>query len=154
MTAEELIARAYDLIAAWNQRDVDRIVSAFSAEVSFQYSSWASGLAGRQAVRADAEALLRAFEHVELEVKRTLTVGHVVTQEFIARGTDGERLVERGAISVADYDSAGRISSYARYWDARMTSRVDFNTTPRCDPSAAVRPTAAVRPIAAIRPTA
>jgi steroid delta-isomerase-like uncharacterized protein len=121
MTDEELIARAHDLIAAWNQRDIDRIVSAFSADVRFRDAGSASNLGGREAVRADAEALLGVYDDIELEVSRTVADGNVVTQEFIARGTEREgeagRVVERRAVTVADYDSAGRIASYARYWD-------------------------------------
>lgn len=120
MTDEELVARAQDLIAAWNHRDVDRIVSAFSVEVRFRDVRSPLQLTGREAVRADAEALLAAYHDLELEVRHTVARGNVVTQEWIARATDprvGQR-VERLVRTVADYDGAGRISSYVRYWQA------------------------------------
>ncbi len=114
MTDQELIARAEDLIAAWNERDVDRIVSAFCADAELR-SGRARPATGREAVRIDAEGLFDAFPDLRLEVRRTISAGHVVTQEWIARSAAG-RLAVAG-VTVADYDTAGRIASYARYWE-------------------------------------
>jgi hypothetical protein len=104
MTQEELIARAQDLVDAWNEGDVDRIVSAFCVE-------W------RETVRLDAERLLERCPSVEIEVLRTMTAGNVVTTEWAARPRAGDQATPpRVGVTVADYDIRGRISRYSRYW--------------------------------------
>jgi hypothetical protein len=103
MTQEELIARAEDLIAAWNQGDVDRIVSAFCVEA-------------REAVRVDTEGLLERYPRLELRVLRTVAAGHVVTTEWVARAPRDAHEPGRPGVSVADYDIRGRIARYSRYW--------------------------------------
>jgi hypothetical protein len=120
MTDEELIARAEDLIAAWNQGDVDRIVSAFCVETRFRDASRPATMTGREAVRIDAEELLDAYPDLELELRRTVAAGHVVTQEWIARSRAG--LLERAGVTVADYDLAGRIAQFARYWERGVSA--------------------------------
>ena len=115
MTNEELIARAEDLIAAWNQRDLDRIVSAFCAEARFRDVGRPQDSTGREAVRIDAEEMFESFPDLELELRRTVASGHVVTQEWVARSS--ESALERACVSIADYDMTGRIASYVRYCD-------------------------------------
>jgi hypothetical protein len=119
MTDEELIARAEDLIAAWNHRDVDRIVSAFCVEARFNDITRPQGMTGREAVRIDAETLLETYPDLELELRRTVAAGHVVTQEWIARSRQAR--FERAAVTVSDYDLAGRIAHYVRYWDHELS---------------------------------
>src|SRR5690242_19750808 len=108
MTSQELAARALDLVAAWNAHDVDRIVSAHSVDVRFGEGR---GLLGRGPIRADAEELLAAFPDLQLEPRRSLVAGNVVTLEWIARATN----LERRGVTVADYDPAGRICALTRY---------------------------------------
>jgi len=103
MTQEELLARAEDLIAAWNQGDIDRIVSAFAAET-------------REAGRTDAEGLLERFPDLELEVLRMMPAGNVITTEWVARTRTAGQTAEHAGVIVADYDSRGRIAHYSRYW--------------------------------------
>ena len=102
MTQEELLARAEDLIAAFNNGDVERIVSAFCVDA-------------REAVRLDAERLLEKCSGVELEVLRTVAAGNVVTTEWVARPRTHGQGDECSGVSVADYDIRGRISRYNRY---------------------------------------
>lgn len=102
MTQEELIARMEDLVAAWNAGDVDRIVSAFCPP-------------GRQTVRLEVEALLARYPDVELQIVRTLAAGTVMTTEWVARGGSAENPGERSGVTVADYDSSGRIARHTRY---------------------------------------
>ncbi len=118
MTEEELIARAEDLTAAWNQRDVDRIVAAFHPDVQFRDAVSGGSALGRAAVRADAEACLSAFPDLTLAVRRTVATGHVVIQEWMSRTTapGADEDLERPGLSIADYDPTGRIVSFARYW--------------------------------------
>lgn len=103
MTQEELIARAEDLIAAWNQGDIDRIVAAFSVEA-------------RTGVRLEVEALFERFPDVELETLRTVAAGHVVTTEWLARSQRDGQPARRSGVSVADYDARGRIARHRCYW--------------------------------------
>jgi hypothetical protein len=108
MTPQELIARAEDLLAAWNHRDVDQIVAAFSPEVRLHGLQRSRG--GRGAVRTHAERRLREAPDLRLEAVRTLAIGSIVVQEWIDRGS------RRGAgVTVADYDLSGRITAIARY---------------------------------------
>lgn len=102
MTREELIARAEDLVAAWNQADVDRIVSAFCAE-------------SRQRVRVDAETLLERYSALEVEILRTVASDNVVTMQWVARAGHNGRQLRRTGVIVADYDISGRIAGYSSY---------------------------------------
>jgi len=115
MTDQELIARAEDLSAAWNQRDLERIVCAFSPEVRFRDGREPPQV-GREAIRADAERMLSAFPDLVLEVRRTVASAQVVTQEWTLRA--GRSRMELAGVSVADYDHAGRIERFSRYWSA------------------------------------
>ena len=102
MTREELIARAEDLVAALNQADLDRIVSAFCVGT-------------REAVREEAETLLDQFPDLELEILRTLATGNVVTMQWLARASCDGSHTPRPGVTVADYDPSGRISTQATY---------------------------------------
>src|SRR3954462_13539306 len=108
MTAQELAARALDLVAAWTAHDVDRIVTAHSVDVHLRDSR--DALVGRGPIRAHAEETLTAARARAREPRRTLVAGNVVTLERTARWADGER---RG-VTVADYDAAGRICDLTR----------------------------------------
>ena len=108
MTPQELIARAEDLIDAYNHRDVDRIVAAFSPDV---HLGDASSGRGRDAVRTDAERRFADDPEQRFELVRTLAFGNVVVQEWTDRGTAG--------VTVADYDPSGRIAALARYGSVR-----------------------------------
>jgi hypothetical protein len=135
MTPEELIARAGMVIAAWNCRDIDQIVAAFHPEVQFRGDLRTDATGGREAVRLDAEALLRAVPDLELQPRRTFVAGNVLTQEWVGRGTRAtarpgsnasrEQVKLRGVL-IADYDASGWIVAFVRYWGAaseRPTAR-------------------------------
>jgi hypothetical protein len=121
MTDRDLIARFESLVTAWNDRDVDRIVAAFSPEARFRHAATRRVGVGREAVRADAEALLRAIPDLHLEVRRTLTARSVVTCEWTVSGTSPDALaatarpVERDGVLIADYDAAGQVLGFVRY---------------------------------------
>jgi hypothetical protein len=102
VTPQELIARAEDLLDAYNHRDVDRIVAAFSPEVRLR-----DARTGRDAVRADAERRFTDDPGLRFELVRTLVFGNVVVQEWTDR--------ESAGVTIADYDPSGRISALARY---------------------------------------
>jgi len=72
--------------------------------------------ASREAIRADAERMLSAFPDLVLEVRRTVASAQVVTQEWTLRA--GRSRMELAGVSVADYDHAGRIERFSRYWSA------------------------------------
>ena len=121
MTEKDLLARFGSLMSAWNDRDVDRIVAAFSPESQFRNAATRQIVRGREAVRADAEALLDAFSDLRLEMRRTLAAGSVVTCEWTARGTQrhaqesGIRAIEQDGVLIADYDGSGQVLALARY---------------------------------------
>lgn len=105
MTPQELIARAEDLLDAYNHRDVDRIVAAFSPMVRL-----GDARTGRDAVRSDAELRFAEDPEVRFEAVRTLAFGNVVVQEWTDRGNAG--------VTIADYDLSGRIAALAHYASA------------------------------------
>jgi SnoaL-like polyketide cyclase len=121
MTDKDLLARFESLVTAWNDRDVDRIVAAFSPEARFYHAATRRVSFGREAVRADAEALLRAIPDLKLEIRRTFAARSVVTCEWTARGTwrvaraNAARAVERDGVLIADYDGAGQVLGFIRY---------------------------------------
>jgi hypothetical protein len=102
VTPQELIARAEDLLDAYNHRDVDRIVAAFSHEVCL-----GGARTGREAIRADAEQRFAADPQLRLQAVRTLAFGNIVVQEWSGHGSAG--------VTIADYDLSGRISALTRY---------------------------------------
>ncbi len=128
MTERELIVRAEATIAAWNRHDIDAIVAAFSPDARFRDAS--SRPAGREighpSVRVDADALFTAFPDMQLEIRRTLGCGAAISQEWTLRGTHVGQLmdvppsgcrIEQDGIFIADYDSAGQIVAFTRYWN-------------------------------------
>jgi hypothetical protein len=121
MTSKELVARLHTLVAAWNERDVDRIVTAFSPEALFRRAAGRGDGRGREAARADAEAVLSVIPDLELEIRRTLAVRSVITSEWTARGTSridraaGATAVEWEGVLIADYDRAGQIREFVRH---------------------------------------
>jgi hypothetical protein len=125
LTEHELIARAEDLVQAFNHRDLDRVVAAFSPDVCFRDPSYRGSETGRQAVRADAESWLRAIPDLVVESRRTIVDGHVVAQQWTAHGTLREisaaadepvaQRIEQDGVTIADYDMAGRIVRFVRY---------------------------------------
>jgi SnoaL-like polyketide cyclase len=121
MTDMDLAARFEGLVTAWNDRDVDRIVAAFSPEARFHHAATRRVAFGREAVRADAEALLKAIPDLNLEIRRTLVARSVVMCEWTAHGTsriaqpNSAHAVERDGVLIADYDGAGQVREFVRY---------------------------------------
>jgi hypothetical protein len=116
VTEQELVARAEDLIRAWNDRDVDRIVVAHRVDATIRALPDGLSGTGREAVRADAERLLGAVPDLRLELRRTTVGSNVVVQECVARGTDGGGRFNRDVIAIAEFDAVGRIATFTRYW--------------------------------------
>jgi steroid delta-isomerase-like uncharacterized protein len=126
MTEADLIRRAEATTQAWNRHDIEAVVAAFSPDARFRDVASGTLLLGRDAIRAEARSLLASLPDLELEVRRTLAAGGVVSQEWIARGTHcgalmgmpaSGRRVEQDGVALADYDSAGRIAVFTRYWN-------------------------------------
>jgi hypothetical protein len=121
MNDRDLIARFENLVTAWNDRDVDRIVAAFSPEARVHNAATRQVDLGREAVRADAEALLRAIPDLRLEVRRALVARAVVTCEWTVSGTprdaqgNGAGPIEQDGVLIADYDGAGQVRGFVRY---------------------------------------
>jgi hypothetical protein len=117
----DLIARFENLVTAWNDRDVDRIVAAFSPEARVHNAARRQVAFGREAVRAEAEAVLGALPDLRLELRRTLAAGSVVTCEWTVSGTprdaqaNGAGAIEQDGVLIADYDGAGQVRGFVRY---------------------------------------
>jgi hypothetical protein len=109
---QELAARAEDLIAAWNERDVDRLVVAYSVDARLRDPAGGATRTGREAIRADAERVLAAMPDLRFELRRTTVGGNVVVQEWVARAEH----FERDVVVISEFDSAGRITAFTRYW--------------------------------------
>lgn len=126
----DLDARFEGLVTAWNDRDVDRIVAAFSPEARFHHAATRRVAFGREAVRADAEALLKAIPDLTLEIRRTLVARSVVMCEWTAHGTsriaraNSSHAVERDGVLIADYDGAGRVREFVRYTTPNLPLRL------------------------------
>lgn len=112
VSERDLAARAEAMVAAWNARDLDAVVGAFSPDARLRDARGPTSVAGHAAIRADTETIAAAFPGVQLQIRRTLVAGGVVSVELLASG-DGS-LLRRGVL-IADFDSAGRIVALGRY---------------------------------------
>jgi steroid delta-isomerase-like uncharacterized protein len=126
VTERELAARAEGIVAAWNRHDVDSLVTAFHPDARLRGLAGGEMLCGREAVRADAETLLRALPDLRFEVRRTIPDGLTVAQEWTIRATHTSglfgiaatgRTLQQSGVSVVDYNPTGLITAFARYWN-------------------------------------
>jgi steroid delta-isomerase-like uncharacterized protein len=122
----------HDYIAAWNERDAERIASFFT-EAAVYDDRGAGGVArGRNQIREFVERVHRGFPDLHFELVRAAHGEDFTAAEWRSRMTHrGEidglaatgRVVESGGVDVATLDDEGRIAHLVSYYDGAAIMR-------------------------------
>ncbi|HZS19559.1 MAG TPA: ester cyclase [Pseudonocardiaceae bacterium] len=129
----ELAKLVDDIGAAWNDHDSARFAAQFSHDAVLRVIATGEVTRGREELRADAEALLRAFPDLQIESKSTYECGEAVCIiEWTLTGThEGEyigippthRSVELPACSIFTLGGDGLVGEEVIYFDAATLLR-------------------------------
>ena len=115
------------LFAAWNSRDADKLVAAFSDDVVYEDVAAGQINRGKDEVRKWAAGAFADIENFKLEVVRSSYYKGGGTVEWIWSGTDkglfktGKSFSVRG-VSVIEV-RGGKVSSYKEYYDFSTVMR-------------------------------
>lgn len=114
-TSDDPAAVVRDMIQAWHDLDVDRVIELFAPDGVF-HSVMLEPIVGREALRAHFEPVFAELQRVELRTVNMATEGDVVfferMDDFVYRGKHSEIPVV-GVIEVRD----GRIREWRDYYD-------------------------------------
>jgi steroid delta-isomerase-like uncharacterized protein len=127
MNRRQMLARAADVLGAWNRGDPDGIVVNVAEDVIWRDVALGMPLHGRDALRGAAQAYMAAFPDLRIvETSSTLAVPRLA-QELTITGTHrGEflcvpptgRWTEVYAAVVTTFDEDGMMIEGALYWNA------------------------------------
>jgi steroid delta-isomerase-like uncharacterized protein len=146
MDRRQMLARAADVLAAWNGGDADGIVINVAEDVIWRDVAFGMPLHGRDALRAAAQAYMTAFPDMRLdETSSTLAVPRLA-QELTITGTHrGEflgvpptgRWTEIYAAVVTTFGEDGMMIEGALYWNPLALLR-QLGMVPAFEDAAAV----------------
>jgi steroid delta-isomerase-like uncharacterized protein len=132
MNRRQMLARAADVLAAWNRGDPDGIVVNVAEDVIWRDVALGMPLHGRDALRAAAQAYMTAFPDLRLEQTSSTLAAPRLAQELTITGTHrGEflgvpptgRWTEIYAAVVTTFDEDGMMIEGALYWNALALMR-------------------------------
>ncbi|MAH93864.1 MAG: hypothetical protein CME99_11910 [Hyphomonas sp.] len=111
----ESIAVAKDMVAAWNDLDVDRIANLFS-EDAVLHSMMIEPIHGRETLREHLGALLKNATRLELQLKTVSATGNTV---FLERVDDFDVNGKHGAVPVTGVlvIEGGKVTEWREYYD-------------------------------------
>lgn len=121
-----------DYLAAWNDRDPDRIASFFAPEAVYDDRGAGELLRGPGQIAAHAGRVHRAFPDLRFELVRAAHGPDFTAGEWRSRMThraeiDGlratGRVVESAGVDVATLDDTGRIVHLVSYYDGAAIMR-------------------------------
>ena len=122
-----MLARAADVIAAWNRGDADGLAAAVAEDVIWRDVALQMPMNGREEIRTRARAYLAAFPDLRVQETSSTVSGPRLAQELTITGTHrGEllgiaptgRWTESYAAVVLTFDEDGMIIEGATYWNA------------------------------------
>jgi steroid delta-isomerase-like uncharacterized protein len=122
-----MLARAADVIAAWNRGDADGLAAAVAEDVIWRDVALQMPLHGRDAIRTTAQAYLTAFPDLRVEETSSTLTGPRLAQELTITGTHrGElmgiaptgRWTASYAAAVLTFGEDGMIIEGSTYWNA------------------------------------
>jgi steroid delta-isomerase-like uncharacterized protein len=122
-----MLARAAEMIAAWNRGDADGIADVVVEDVIWRDVALQMPMNGREEVRTTARAYLAAFPDLRVQETSSTIAGPRLAQELTITGTHrGEllgipptgRWTESYAAVVLTFDEDGMIIEGATYWNA------------------------------------
>jgi steroid delta-isomerase-like uncharacterized protein len=121
-----------DYLAAWNDRDAERIASFFAEDAVYEDRGAGETLSGREGIRSHAERVHRGFPDLRFELVRaahgdSFTAGEWRSSmthrgEFAGLAPTG-RVVESSGVDVATLDGDGTITHLASYYDGAAIMR-------------------------------
>ena len=121
-----------DYLAAWNDRDAERIASFFSADAVYEDHGAGAVARGPAEIRAHAARVHAAFPDLHFELVRAAHGEDFTAGEWRSRMThSGEfdglaatgRVVESTGVDVATLDGEDRIAHLASYYDGAEIMR-------------------------------
>lgn len=122
-----MLARAAEVIAAWNRGDADGLADAVAEDVIWRDVALSMPMHGREAIRTTARAYLSAFPDMRVDETSSTVAGPRLVQELTITGTHrGElmglaptgRWTESYAAVVLTFDEDGMVIEGATYWNA------------------------------------
>ena len=122
-----MLARAAEVIAAWNRGDADGLADAVAEDVIWRDVALPMPMHGREAIRTTARAYLSAFPDMRVDETSSTVAGPRLVQELTITGTHrGElmglaptgRWTESYAAVVLTFDEDGMVIEGATYWNA------------------------------------
>ena len=106
---------AEDMVQAWNQLDLDKIVNTFSEDGVLQ-SMMTEPVKGRKALREHLAGLIAGATRLELKLKNVAATGNTV---FLERVDDFDFKGHHGAVPVVGVMeiSGGKVKVWREYYD-------------------------------------
>jgi steroid delta-isomerase-like uncharacterized protein len=126
MDRRQMLARAADVLAAWNRGDADGIVINVADDVLWRDVAFGMPLHGREALRNAAQVYLTAFPDLRIEETSSTLYGPRLAQELTISGTHrGEflgfpasgRWTENYAAVITTFGEDGMMIEGALYWN-------------------------------------
>jgi steroid delta-isomerase-like uncharacterized protein len=126
MDRRQMLARAADALAAWNRGDAEGIVAFVAEDVIWRDVALGMPLHGRAALKRAAQAYMKAFPDLHVEVTSLTLDGARLVQEWTVTGTHRGELMGMaptgrwtqgyGAV-VTTFDDDGMMIEGAVYWN-------------------------------------
>jgi steroid delta-isomerase-like uncharacterized protein len=122
-----MLARAAEVIAAWNRGDADGLAAAVAEDVIWRDLALKKPMTGREEIRTTARVYLAAFPDLRVQETSSTVAGPRLAQELTITGTHrGEllgiaptgRWTESYAAVVLTFDEDGTIIEGATDWNA------------------------------------
>jgi len=132
MNRRQMLARAADVLAAWNRGDPDGIVAHVAEDVIWRDVAFGMPLHGRAALRDAVSAYTAAFPDMRIEETSSTLAIPRLAQELTITGTHrGEflglpptgRWTENYAAVITTFDDDGLMIEGALYWNVQAMMR-------------------------------
>jgi steroid delta-isomerase-like uncharacterized protein len=126
MTRRLMLARAAEMLTAWNHGDADGSVAYLVEDVLWRDVALGMPLHGREAVRSAARCYMAAFPDLRVEETSSTLAGDRLAQELTITGTHrGEllgvpptgRWTVTYAAMIVTFDEDGMVIEGAAYWN-------------------------------------
>ena len=146
MDRRMMLARAAEVIAAWNRGDADGLAAVVAEDVIWRDVALPMPMHGREAIRTTAQAYLTAFPDLRVAETSSTVSGPRLAHELTITGTHlGElmgiaptgRWTESYAAAVLTFDEDGMVIEGATYWNALAMLCQLGVAPPLADPAAA-----------------
>jgi steroid delta-isomerase-like uncharacterized protein len=129
MDRRQMLARAADVLAAWNRGDPDGIVVNVVEDVIWRDVAFGMPLHGRDALKAAAQTYMTAFPDLRVDETSSTLAPPRLVQELTISGThQGEflgvpptgRFTQNYGAVITTFDEDGMMIEGALYWNALM----------------------------------